>query len=189
MTHRPWPLIAAAIGSVLALSSVQAQEVARIASPWYAGVNAGRSDFRGGCPSFASCDTTDSGYRIYGAYQYHPNLAAEVGYADFGKTTASVGSLGAEVKATGWTAHIVISSPLVQRVSIFGKLGAVLGETKRSGPFDSGKDRGTDFAYGAGVRYDITNNIGASAEWERYRFDKAGGADLDFISLGVRYVF
>jgi OOP family OmpA-OmpF porin len=190
MRHRFWPLIAAAIGSVLAHSSVEAQEAAKTASPWYAGVNAGRSDFRGGCPSFASCDTTDTAYRLYGAYQYHPNLAAELGYADFGKTTASVGNLGAEVKATGWTFHLVASSgPLIERVSIFGKIGAIFGETKRSGSFEGGKERGTDLAYGGGVRYDITRNIGASLEWERYRFDKAGGADLDFVSLGVRYVF
>ena len=182
-------LLASAAG--LLNQSVEAQTTQTVqASPrWYVGGNVGRSDF-GDCPGFASCDTRDTGYRLYGGYQPHPNVAFELGYANFGETTASVGGLGANIKASGWTGHVVGSLPVWNRFSILGRVGGIYGESKVGGAFGSRKDRGTQLAYGAGVRYSITSQFDVSAEWDRYRFDTVGGdSDVDLISIGVRMKF
>ena len=156
---------------------------------WYAGGNVGASDF-GGCPGFASCDTRDVGYRLFGGLQLTPIIGAEFGYADLGKTSASVAAISGSTKARGLTAHAIGSWPVFDRTSIFGKLGLIYGESRVSGGFGSRKDRGTKLAYGAGVRYAITDAVDLSGEWERYRFQTVGGgSDVDLFSVGVRVKF
>ena len=187
------PLLALLVFSAAAAvnpPAVEAQTVQVQPAPrWYIGGNVGRTDY-GSCPSSASCDTRDTGYRLYGGYQFHPNIGVELGYVDLGKATANVGGLGGDVKADGWTAHVVGSIPVWNRFALFGRVGAIHGESKTGGAFGSHKDRGTDLAYGAGVRFGVTNNLDVSAEWDRFRFDTTNrDADVDLISVGLRFKF
>lgn len=180
--------VSAAFALVVGLLVAQAS-YSQVPNRWSIGANVGRSDF-GDCPAFASCDTKDTGFRVYGGYQFHENFAAEIGYVDLGKTTARVAGRSADNKTRGVSAHLVGSWPVIERLSILGKVGAIYGESKVGGAFGSRKDRGTQLAYGGGLRYDVTNAIGIRAEWERYRFDTVNGKnDVDLISLGVQFRF
>lgn len=62
-------------------------------SPFYIGASIGQSKAKKFCDELAgaSCDDKDTAWRILGGYQFHPNFAAEIGYHDFGKVTASGG--------------------------------------------------------------------------------------------------
>ena len=189
MNRRLLPLVAIAMSAALVHPLVRAQTI-QPSPRWYVGGNVGVTDF-GSCPSFASCDTKDRGYRVFGGYQFHPIVGVEVGYAHLGETSASVAGLRATTKAAGLTVQAVASWPVFNRVSVFGKLGVILGESRIDGALGSREDRGLELATGIGARYAITNTIDVSAEWDRYRFKvvERGRGDVDMISIGVRVKF
>ena len=48
----------------------------------------------------------------------------------------------------------------------------------------TGKDSGTDFTYGIGVKYDFTRNLAARIEWQHYE-----NSDINTIGGGVLWHF
>ena len=102
------------------------------AENWYGGASVGQSKAKdiGTCDLDITCssDDTDTGWKIYGGYQFHPNGAIEIGYVDLGKFTASgtdsfLGAVSADWKANGFTAALVGSLPVGQNFGLMGKLG------------------------------------------------------------------
>jgi len=169
---------------------------------FYAGLSLGQSKFGDECnqlPGF-SCDDKDTAFRIFGGYQFHPNIGVELGYADLGKakfsTSGSGGSVSGEEKFTAWDLVAVGSYPIGTGFSVFGKLGLYYGKAEASanaaigafGASASASDTGTDFTYGLGAGFDFNKNIGARVEWQRYNgFSDA--SNLDVLSVGVLYRF
>ena len=47
----------------------------------YIGGALGQSKFKGDC-GIPNCDTKDTSFRLFGGYQFTPNIAAELGYTD-----------------------------------------------------------------------------------------------------------
>lgn len=131
---------------------------------------------------------TDRGLKVFGGWQFAPNLAAEFAYVDLG----SYGPTGATLDQYGVTAQFVGFIPLGQSgVSLFGKAGVMSWKVEQ---YDSNyyysataEDSGTDLAVGAGVQIDFHRHMGLRAEWERF-YDVAGG-DVDLISAGFFYRF
>jgi OOP family OmpA-OmpF porin len=151
---------------------------------WYVGGTLGQSDFKDGCQGLGSCDKKDTAWRILGGYQFNRNFAAEFGYHDLGKASAS----GGDTKGNAWELVGIGALPLVDQFSVYGKLGAYRGELKAA----AAKKTNSDFTYGAGVQYDFTKTVGVRGEWQRY--NKMGGGalretDVDVLSVGVIYRF
>lgn len=167
---------------------------------WYVGATVGQSQVQDLCDDFSgpgvSCDDKDPAWRILGGYQFTRFLAVELGYHDLGKIQASGPGGTASRKANAWEILGVGSLPLGP-VSIYGKLGAYRGETKgvANTVLLSGDvtETNTDVTYGAGVRFDLTRNIGLRGEWQRYPStgddDTTGKADIDVLSLGLLWRF
>jgi len=169
---------------------------------FYAGLSLGQSKFGDECNQLSgfSCDDKDTAFRIFGGYQFHPNIGVELGYADLGKakfsTSGSGGSVSGEEKFTAWDLVAVGSYPIGTGFSVFGKLGLYYGKAEASataaigafGASASASDTGTDFTYGLGAGFDFNKNIGARIEWQRYNgFSDA--SNLDVLSVGVLYRF
>jgi OOP family OmpA-OmpF porin len=151
---------------------------------WYIGGTLGQSDFKDGCRGLGSCDKKDTAWRILGGYQFNRNWAAEVGYHNLGKATAP----GLDTKANAVELVGIGALPLVDRFSVYGKLGIYRGELKAAGA----KENNSDVTYGAGLQYDFTRTVGVRGEWQRY--NKMGGGaiaktDVDVLSVGVVYRF
>ena len=190
----------AALGvAALAFSlPVAAQMSARNA---YIGASVGQAKYNDWCGTVSglgssSCDDKDTAFRLFAGYQFHPNIAVEVGYADLGKATFSGTFLGVPVTGkdefTAWDLVAVGSLPFGTGFSAFGKLGLYHGKVDATanvaGARGTASDTGTDLTLGLGVGYDFTRNLGVRAEWQRYNdFSDAGG--LDVFSLGVVYRF
>jgi len=167
----------------------------------YAGLSIGQSKFSDACEGSVpagftvTCDDKDTAWRIFGGYQFHPNIGVEIGYADLGRAQATVSSGGlsatAKVEATAFDAVAVGSWPINQAFSLYGKLGLYHGEAKLTasgtGGSSSDKDTGSDLTYGLGARYDFNRNIGVRAEWQRY--NDFSGSDIDVLSVGLLYRF
>jgi OOP family OmpA-OmpF porin len=214
-------VLCALLGAALVpCGSALAQDAAK---GFYAGISLGQSKFKDACSSepevtVTSCKDNDTAWKLFGGYQFTPNLAVEFGYNDFGKAkgtatfafanipapgTTATGSADVAVEATAWELTGIGSWPLANHFSIYGKLGAYYGEVKAKvngtitnpplGAFGGTmKDSNTNLTFGFGARYDFTNNIGLRAEWQRFSKmggDNTGKADVDVLGVGVLYRF
>jgi len=184
--------------AVLVLSGLLAASQAS-AQGFYIGGSVGQSNFddSNAIPDLitsGTVDSTDTGYKIFGGYQFNQHFGLELAWVDLGKATYSGAFLGASVtggtvETSGLNFSAVGTLPLGSNFALFGKVGFFTWESKASDvtggvPF-SGKDDGTDVSFGIGASYNFTKNFGVRAEWERF---KAVG-DIDLLSIGAVYKF
>lgn len=165
----------------------------------YVGAAAGQSDIDIDCAGTTSCDTKDTGYKVYAGYMFTPNFGIEGAYVDLGKAKASgvdvdLGDFSASGKADGFGLWGVAMAPFDQ-FNVFVKLGFASMKTKidatsslRGNASDS--NTSTEFAWGVGAGYEFTKNFGARVEFERFRLKIVDEKrDADLISLGLTYRF
>ena len=149
------------------------------------------SDQCSGTAPGVSCDNKDSAWKIFGGFQFNRHFALELGYANFGESTASLGPISTRDEVSAFEVVALGIFPVVDRFAIFGKAGFFGGELERTSnnPGEpTGTNTQTDFTFGLGVRFDITHNIGVRAEWQRY-IDLGEITDVDLISIGVQFRF
>jgi OmpA-OmpF porin, OOP family len=165
---------------------------------FYGGVGAGRTDTDIGTAGIAgSTDKRDNAWKLFGGYQFNPNIAVEAGYVDLGKASVT-GTRGgapaaASLDAKVWQASAVGSLPLSQSFALTGKLGLAYADTDTSGIAGGtafgGGDSKTAPTYGLGLRYDVTRTFSVRGEWERFRLGSAAGLggrnDSDLYSVNA----
>jgi OOP family OmpA-OmpF porin len=161
----------------------------------YVGGSIGQSKFKIECDPGFTCDDKDTAFRLFGGFKFSPNISAELGYADLGKSKISGFGVSAELKATAWDLSALLAWPVSNEFSIFGRLGGYRSEAKFGGAA-SGSKTGTGVTWGLGAQYDVTRNLGVRGEWQRYSKVKAqetGGTedkgDIDALSVGVVWRF
>lgn len=203
--------------SLVALAVITSPFAAADDTGWYGGINVGRSKAKiddkditaqllGGGFTSASIkdDDRDTGYKVFGGYQFNQNFALEGGYFDLGEfgfkaTTVPAGTLRGNIKLKGVNLDAVGILPLTERFSAFGRIGVNYARARDSftgtgavivsNPHPSKRD--TNYKYGLGLQYDLTESLGVRAEAERYRIDDAVGnkGDIDLFSVGLVYRF
>lgn len=174
---------AAVVLTALATLPAWAQSGEGLRAGPYIGASVGKPDWRtdnvGGITAGGNSGT---GYKLYGGYQFNPNLALEVGGVRLGRLSGN----GGEAKADGAYIDAVGLWPVNPQWSLLGRLGVV--NAKVSTP--AGSDRGTGAKGGLGVQYNFSKNTSLRAEWERYgveAFDTKPKVDL--YSVGLNYAF
>lgn len=185
----------------------QAQPVtADASSGWYAGGSLGQSGQKLrteniNVPTTGSQTTTDSGYKLFGGYQFDRNWAAELQYVDLGKYKYADQSGGtAVVKTSGFSASAVGSWPVTEKMSLLGKVGlaqqtfAVSIVTPSSE--QSRRISGSTMLLGLGGEYEISKNLLLRTEYEYFGVPtlfSAGNQKLklssNLLSVGFRYRF
>ncbi|HUW36591.1 MAG TPA: OmpA family protein [Rhodocyclaceae bacterium] len=184
---------------------------------WYGGANIGQSratidDVRitsgllGGGFSTTSItdDKRDTGYKIFGGYQFNKNFAVEGGYFDLGRfgftaTTVPAGTLSGNIELKGVNLDLVGIMPITEKFSAFGRVGLNSARAKDNfsgtgavSVLDSSPSkRDTNLKLGLGLQYAFTPALGMRVEAERYRINDAVGnkGDVDLVSLGLVYRF
>ncbi|GAB2181481.1 outer membrane beta-barrel protein [Denitratisoma sp. agr-D3] len=214
--YRSWALAGIVATSTLMAGGAQAQSND---TGWYGGINLGRSNGgvsgsqidgvlgNQGLTGTSSTDGRDTTYSLNLGYQFNRNFAVEGGYTDFGKykvnsnVTAPAGDTASgDWKSTGWTAVGVGILPIDNALSVYGKAGVVLADTKLSlgsstgaNAISGGSHSSTNGTYGLGVSYDFGNRVVGKLEWNRYQGlgDSAttGSTDLNTYTMGVAYKF
>ncbi|RUO37019.1 hypothetical protein CWE13_09275 [Aliidiomarina shirensis] len=149
-------------------------------------------------------DNKDFGFKLFGGYQFNRYIALEGGYFDLGKfnytaDTNPVGTAAGELGFNGWNLDVVGLMPITERSSLFARVGAH--NSKSSVNFvgtgavniltPSFRKNSTDYKFGVGYEYNVTDTISLRLEAERYRMDDAVGnhGDIDFYSVSVLYRF
>ncbi len=142
----------------------------------------------------------DKGFKLFAGYQFNKYVALESGYYDLGdfgftSSTAPPGTLHGVLGVRGLNFDVVLSAPITEKFSAFGRAGVAFSEVE--GAFEStglvnvlepnSEKRAANYKFGAGLQYDFTRNFGMRLEAERYRIDDSVGnkGDVDLFSLGM----
>ena len=207
---------------VAAVLAVSAAGAAQAQSPmWYGGVSIGSTksnvsagevnDFlrslNYGSP-LTSADNKDQAYKFSLGYRFSPAVSLEGFYADLGKyntrstvATPFVGSVSADYKAKGYGVDVVLSAPMTQEFSVYGRVGVMQAKTEATfgstGSIGLLQNRGsktkTGQHFGLGLQYDLNPAIGLRTEVETYRKlgdDSTGGElKVDVLSVGAIFRF
>ncbi|MCU7373127.1 OmpA family protein [Paucibacter sp. O1-1] len=163
------------------------------------GINA--SLLGGGLTTTAmSRDERDSGYKIFGGYQFNRYFGLEAGYFNLGKfgfvsTTVPAGSLSGRIKLDGLNLDLVASLPLGERWTVLGRVGAqharardtFVGTGAVTVLNPSPSERDTQLKLGAGLQYALSSKVLLRAEAERYRVGDAVGnrGEINLVSLSL----
>jgi len=184
--------------AVLVLSGLVAASAVP-AQGFYIGGSVGQSDYddNNAIPDLitsGSVDGSDTGFKIFGGYQFNQHFGLELSWVDLGKAGYSgrfgaANVTGGTVDASGLNFSAVGTLPLGSNFALFGKIGFFVWESDASDltgglPF-SGTADGSDVSYGIGASLNFTRNLGIRVEWERF---KAVG-DIDLLSIGVVFRF
>jgi OmpA-OmpF porin, OOP family len=144
--------------------------------------------------SFASCDKSDVGFKVFGGYMFTPYIGAELHYVNYGTATASVPDASLEVKSSAIGGFLVGQYP-IDNFRIFGKIGFAYVDSKATGTISglgsaSESDTSTNFAWGVGGTYMFNKNVGLRAEYEQAKWEIQGTSDtIGLWSIGVQYHF
>lgn len=165
-----------AVLATLALATI-AVPASAADTPWYAHIQAGQSkyDLDG-----LSGDNKDR-YAVIGlGYKLSPQISVEGGYADFGK----VKFLGATGEAKSIYAAAILSAPVSDVFSVYGRLGVANTDRKASIFGFSDSDRKTEGIFGAGLSYAFTKNVAGTLE-----YTKLSDSDVAGYALGIKVGF
>ena len=202
---------------LLALSALATPMAYAEAPKWYIGANAGATaatidDARIASSLLGTGLTTtsisdrdrDSGYRLYGGYQFNRYWALEGGYFDLGKfgytaNTVPAGSLMGDIRIRGINLDVVGTLPLSDKFSLLGRVGANYADTSDTftstgavrviNPNPSKRD--TNYKFGVGMQYAFNDALALRVEAERYRINDAVGNNghIDTATVGLVYSF
>jgi len=143
----------------------------------------------------------DTGFKLYGGYQFNENWALEAQYINLGKYKGEPARepknvAGGTVKASGIAVNGVGSYHFNEDFSIFAKAGVIqlkldaefFGPSRRA----SGSGTSTLPLLGIGAEYRLTPQLSLRAEYEYYGEQKIGQfvkIRTDMATLGLRYRF
>ena len=160
-------------------------------------------------------DEDDTGFKVFGGYQFLPWLGAELAYLDGGEPSISAvvdpddpgyGSEKLEIGVTAITVAAVGTLPIGDLFELYGKLGIAFwdGEIKGSSSGQACQvlidlfgtcsasldDDGEDFFYGIGAGVNIGEHFNIRLEYEVLEIDPTGlNADANFLSASAVYRF
>ncbi|MES2217038.1 MAG: outer membrane beta-barrel protein [Pseudomonadota bacterium] len=146
--------------------------------------------------------------RVFGGIQFHPNVAAEMGYTKFTNATASssISDTGfaesSDLTIKSYAVDLVakLTLPLQNNFSLFAKGGAAylneqLTETNTEtnlGVTTATQYNATDHkvfpTFGLGASYELNKNVTTDISW--MHIQKVGDSNLrntDFVGLGLTY--
>lgn len=145
----------------------------------------------------------DTGYKLFGGYQFNRNWSLEGGFFNLGEfgftaNTTPAGSLTGRTEIQGLSIDPVLTWPLTEKFSLLGRIGLTYAEADTSytatgtvSPPRNRDKQAASYKFGAGAQYDFTRRFGMRAEAESYRIDDAVGnkGDISLFSLGLVYRF
>jgi OOP family OmpA-OmpF porin len=146
----------------------------------------------------------DTGYKLFGGYQFNRYVGAEAGYFNLGHVgftanTNPAGALHGSFRIQGLNLDLVGTLPFTESLSGLVRVGAQYARTRDS--FDgSGAvvvgnpnpgDKQWNAKYGVGLQFAVNRDFQMRAEVERYRVSDAMGqhANVNMTSLSLVFPF
>jgi len=181
------------IALAAALLALATSASAQLTNKAYIGGAFGASNVAVDCGFPYSCDNDDTGYKIYGGYKVHPQIAIEGGYIDFGKSNISAGSFGlGSIAVDAFLVNAAGRLPFTRELTGVGRLGLAFVDTKVSGStyYGNRTDSATNVYCGLGLEYSFNKNLRGTASADFTTGEVSGNeGSVRLLSLGVRYDF
>jgi len=179
--------------------AVLAVSTAASAQSLYGVVSAGVTRVDVDCSGASTCDKTGSGFKLMGGYKFMPNLAAEIGYFDFGKVKATAPGINAELKNTAFGGGLAYHVDFAPSWNGVARLGLAQVKTKISGTVTglgsaSDSDNNTALYAGLGVGYKVSKTLSVDGAWDlsKSKYNKNGvdeSGNINMFSVGVTFGF
>jgi len=139
-------------------------------------------------PSSFSVDESDTGYRVFGGYDFSKYFGIEGGFSDFGEFAISSVPVSAKVSVDGFDLSLVSKLPMSSAVSLMGRLGVLFWDAEVSVsaigfPIARESDDGNDVLFGLGGEFNFLP-LRMRAEFTRYKFDDE---DINSFSIALIY--
>ncbi len=170
------------IGPILVTLGMTSTALAQ--NGFYAGASIGQATIDG-CDGLTKCDDEDTGWKVFGGWEFNRNIAIEGAWVDFGEVSGSIGGSKVRAEVDGWVLAGKGMLPLTEQFGVFAKLGMIMWDVEGSGAASGIDDDGTDLIYGLGAQYMFTDRFGVVGEWEWYDIDN----DVDLFSIGALFKF
>ncbi len=162
-------------------------------------VGAGIGQAHAEISSPADFGENDSGFKLYGGYQFQKYLATELFYLQTHEIGRAEQPGWSSVKVSGSGVGVLGIYPLSDTVGVFAKLGLFRWSTDLNvnvlGTVVTTTDDGTDLGFGFGLLAQINDRFTLRIETETYdvQFKNPVGTDLDgkvrLLSFGAMYRF
>jgi OOP family OmpA-OmpF porin len=162
---------------------------------FYAGVGIGQGSIEDDGIDF---DEDDTGFKVFGGYQFNQYFAAELSYADFGNPDDSFGQAKLEIEAEQVSAAAVGTYAFNEYFGVMGRLGLSYVDASERISFAGTTvldfdDNTTDFSYGIGLWAAPMKNFLLRLEYEKTRAGlddfASDDVDLSLLSLSTVYKF
>jgi len=137
-------------------------------------------------------DDENYGGKLFAGYKFNQFFGIEGSYNFYGPIKVKLGEQESTLRIRALSMDAVLILPIMNRFSIFGKLGVFRDDKDFSNTLknefgyrhSTGNEYGFDF--GVGLQYDFENNLGLRAEW--HQLDNKN-IDNSMLSLGILYTF
>jgi OOP family OmpA-OmpF porin len=165
-----------------ALVAGSAASLPAMAEGLYIGGSVGKPHWSADSVGGVSGDSSGTGLKLYGGWQFTPNFALEGSVFNLGKLKGPLG----DAKADGVALDAVGLLPITPQWTALARLGVASVKTKALG--DS--DRSTIPKFGLGVQYNLTKTTALRGDWEHYRIDAFDSkSNVNMYSVGVNVSF
>lgn len=145
-----------------------------------------------------NCETSDTGFKVFGGFRLAPELSVEALYVDFGQASAGNGLAGLTLKSTAYGAGIAYQLKLAPQWSAVGRLGIASVDTTLTGSLNvlglsgsgSRSNSTTQPYYGLAVNYAVNRELSVQAAWDASKgeiYDASGR--LEMFSIGLAFDF
>jgi OmpA-OmpF porin, OOP family len=148
---------------------------------FFVSAQAGRSRFdigSDGLNNFGKKNATVGGVGV--GYAFNPIVAVELSYNDYGKV--NFGGVDGKAKSTQFSA--LLSAPIANEFSVYGRLGAASTDRKVAGFGSNSSDKKTEAVYGVGFGYNFAKNIKGTVEYQ-----KLDDSKVEALVAGVKFGF
>ncbi len=133
------------------------------------------------------------GWKFFGGYNLNEYLGAEFAYVNAGEVELKCckkqgNTTLATIEVSGFSFAGLFRYPVTSEFSIFAKGGGFIWsrEAEARPPATTiAEDDGISYIAGLGAEYEVIENFGIRAEWERYDYDNS----VDLFSFGLLYKF
>ena len=152
-------------------------------------------------PGSFTSERQDTGYKLFGGYQFNRNLGVEFGYFNLGKFTYGTsmpgGTLNGRYETEGVNLDLVGTLPMSAKWSALARVGVQYANTRDafSGPglpataSNDNSQRANNMKVGLGLQYELTPAIFVRAEAERFRVKDGLGSNGDVNYYSMSLVF
>jgi OOP family OmpA-OmpF porin len=163
----------------------------------YLGASAGQSKWNLDCRGGTSCSNAAAGLKLFGGYDYSPNVSFEGSYFYLNNVGINFPDFNAEINGRGLDLAVLVKAQPYRDFIGFAKLGAsyAKGEVEAFSGNLKASDRNysTQPLFGLGVMYQIDSKMSLRAEFERRKMRLSTIPDsavtTNMLSIGVQSQF